>query len=31
MLAAYINLAVGLAASLFQNERATRTDVFKKM
>jgi len=31
MLAAFINLAEGLAASLYQNERATHTDVFKNL
>jgi hypothetical protein len=31
MLAADISLAEGLAAGLFQNERATNIDVFKNM
>jgi hypothetical protein len=30
MLAADIDVAEGLAANLFQNERATNTDVLKK-
>jgi hypothetical protein len=31
MLAADINVTEGIAANLFQNDRATDTDVFKNM
>jgi hypothetical protein len=31
MLATFINLAEGLTANLYQNERATQIDVFKKL